>query len=187
MKQIDRNAFYLIPATALTVVGFLGLTHALSSITLSGISEASNRASFFAYLVLTLIACGSGLGLLFRIRAAYPVSIVATTSLLGYAIYQLVGLAQRAPKMAQNVADSLLTSSAVHIFALLVILILLSLGSTRERCFPPRRKLLLTKASTLTILMLAVAFGNGLRSHPVESGPSLIRWTISEERFSDKR
>ncbi|NLT70411.1 MAG: hypothetical protein GXX91_06925 [Verrucomicrobiaceae bacterium] len=140
MKQIDRNAFYLIPATALTVVCFLGITHALSPATLAGLSETSNRASFCAYLVLTLIACGSGLGLLFRIRAAYPVSVVATVSLLGLAIYQLVGFLQRAPKMAQNVSDTLLASSAVHIFVLLVILILLSLGSTRERCFPPQLK-----------------------------------------------
>lgn len=137
MKPIDRNAFYLIPATTLTVVCFFGITNALSPVTLSTISEASNRPSFFGYLVFTVIACASGLGLIFRIRTAYPVSVVATTFLLGLAIHQLVGLSQRAPKMDQSVSGSLLVASAVHIFVLIVILIMLSLGPTRERCFPP--------------------------------------------------
>ena len=136
MKPIDRNAFYLIPATTLTFVCFFGITNALSSATLSGISEAANRAPFFASLVLTVIACASGLGLIFRIRIAYPVSVVATTFLLGLAMHQLVGLSQRAPKMDQSVSSSLLAASAVHIFVLIGILIMLSLGPTRERCFP---------------------------------------------------
>ena len=137
MKSIDRNSFYLIPATTLTVVCFFGITNALSPVTLSTISEASNRSSFFGYVVFSVIACASGLGLIFRIRPAYPVSVGATFVLLGFAIHQLVGFLQRAPKMDQSVSSSLLAARTVHIFVLIGILIMLSLELTRERCFPP--------------------------------------------------
>ena len=136
MKSIDRNSFYLIPATTLTVVCFYAITNALSPVTLSTISEFPNQPSFFGYLVFSVIACASGLGLIFRIRTAYPVSVGATMVLLGFAILQFVEILQGLPKMDQTVSSSLLAGIAVHIFVLIGILIMLSLGPTRERCFP---------------------------------------------------
>ncbi|MDF1739175.1 MAG: hypothetical protein P1U86_08445 [Verrucomicrobiales bacterium] len=140
MKSIDRSAFHLIPATALTVICFTGLTNALTPVTWSGISEASNLTAYLGHLILVTIALASGMGLIFRIRAAYPVSIVATTLLLGAASFQLFGLFERAPKMEQIVFSSLLVGNIVYVFVLISILLMLSLAPTRERCFPRRRE-----------------------------------------------
>lgn len=132
MKPVEKSAFYLIPATALVTFGLRKIGSAAVHFSPKTVLESENSVGFIVSLVLTVLATGSGLALIFRIRTGYFLSVALTGALAVIAVNQTIQVRAMGSDYELVVRRSLTGSALLELAFLVAIFVLLILKVTRS-------------------------------------------------------
>ncbi|MEM9281850.1 MAG: hypothetical protein AAGA96_08495 [Verrucomicrobiota bacterium] len=132
MKPVEKSAFYLIPATALVAFGLRKIGSAVIHFSPKTVLESENSVSFIVALVLTVLATGSGLALIFRNRTGYFLSVALTGALAVIAAIQTIQVRAMGSDYDLMMRRSLTGGALLELAFLFAIFALLILKVTRS-------------------------------------------------------